>query len=202
MIRPFGVDVDRLRGEARIAAAEVEMVGDRAGEGDELALDEDRRINEHVLQVLPARVRIVGDIEVTVLKALHRINGSAGAKDLGHRAELHRNELGLRHDVAVAIEERGRCIRRLADDRRIGGANELDSHLARGGDEALADDGVINRIEELGPLRQRQSLKHRRPSTLGSCCRFRRARLSSPPGRAASRSGPRGARGPQSAGRT
>ena len=65
----FGVHVDRIRRHAGIAAAEIEMMRHRAGEGDDAAVDEDRREDEDVLQVLAAAVGIVVDVEVAGLEA-------------------------------------------------------------------------------------------------------------------------------------
>ena len=47
----------------------------------------------------------------------------------------------------VAIEERGRAVARLADDGGVRGAHELRAHLARGRDERLADDRLVDKIE-------------------------------------------------------
>ena len=60
----FGVHVDRIRRHAGIAAAEIEMVCHGAGEGDDAAIDEDRREDEDVLQVLAATVGVIVDVEI------------------------------------------------------------------------------------------------------------------------------------------
>ena len=123
------------------------MVRRRAREGDELALVEDRRIDEYVLQVLAAAVGIVIDVEVAFTQRVHRMHGGASTEDLRHRPELHGYQLGLGDDVALPIEQRGRRVLSLAHDVGVGGSHQLGAHLARGGDQALADHGVIDRIE-------------------------------------------------------
>src|SRR5690606_33831857 len=60
----FGVHVDGFGGQAGVAAAKVQVVGNGAGETDQFSFKEDRRIDEDVLQVLAARVRVIGDVEV------------------------------------------------------------------------------------------------------------------------------------------
>src|SRR3546814_3032635 len=68
--------------------------------------------------MLPARIGIVGDVEVPFLQGVDRVRRRAGAEDLRHRPQLHGNELGLRDDVAVAVEQGGRGIGGFTDDRR------------------------------------------------------------------------------------
>ena len=71
----------------------------------------------------------------------------AGAQGLADRPELHRDQLGLRHRVAVAVHQAGRAVARLAQDGRVGRADQLHAHLARRGDQRLADHGVVDRAE-------------------------------------------------------
>ena len=61
------MDIHRFGCEARVAAPEIKMMRHGSGEGDELPVDKDWRVDEHVLQALAARVRIVRDVEVAVL---------------------------------------------------------------------------------------------------------------------------------------
>ena len=130
--------------EAGRAAAEIEMVRHRGAEADDPAGDEDRREDEDVRDVLSALERVVVDQEVAFLQRLDRMALQAGAQGLADRAKLHGNELGLRHRVAVAVHQAGRAVARLAQDGRIGRADQLDAHLARRGDQRLADDGIVD----------------------------------------------------------
>ena len=68
------------------------------------------------LQVLAAAVGIVVDVEVAGPELRNGRNLGTGAKDLGHGAEMHRDQLGLGDDVACRIEQRGRGVLCLADD--------------------------------------------------------------------------------------
>ena len=44
---------------------------------------------------------------------------------------MDRAELSLGDDPAVRVEQRGRAVARLADDRRVGRADQLLAHLLR-----------------------------------------------------------------------
>ena len=202
----LGVHIDRVRRHARIAAAEIEMVRRRAGERDQFALDEDRREDEHVLQVLAAAVGIVVDVEVAGLAACASVHCcGAGAEDLRHRAQVHRDQLGLRDDVASRVEQCGGRVLGLAHDVGVGRADELGAHLAGDRDQRLADDGVVDGIELAG-LSRRSAARPILAVDCVSCMVTRRSRMVlslasrravQPDGTRGSRSGPRSAPGPQ-----
>ena len=123
------------------------MVRDPGAEADDPAGDEDRREDEDVGDVLAALERVVVDQEVAFLERLDRMAPQAGAQRLADRAELHGDQLGLGHGVAVAVHQAGRAVARLAQDGRIGGADQLHAHLAGAGDQRLADDGIVEGTE-------------------------------------------------------
>ena len=138
------IDVRGVDVEAGRAAAEIEMMRHRGAEAHDPAGDEDRREDEHVGNVLAALERVVVDQEVAFLQRLDRMAFQAGAQRLADRAELHGNELGLGHRVAVAVHQAGRAVARLAQDGRVGRADQLYAHLARRGDQRLADHGIVD----------------------------------------------------------
>ena len=141
---------------------------DRGAEADHAAGDEDRREDEHVGDVLAALERVVVDQEVALLQRLDRVALQAGAQGLADRPELHRDELGLRHRVAVPVHQAGRAVARLAQDGRIGRADQLHAHLARRRDQRLADDGLVDRAEvghdALRRIRLSGCIERRRPA--------------------------------------
>jgi hypothetical protein len=118
----------------------------------------DRVEQEHVLQVLAAGIGVVDGEEVTRLQRLHWIERPKGLEDVTDRAELHRDQLSLRHRVAVRVQQRGRPVARFPQDGRIGGAHQLHAHLARRRDQRLADDGVVDRIKRHGAVPCRRML--------------------------------------------
>jgi hypothetical protein len=126
------------------AAAEIEMMRHRGAEPDDPAADKDRREDEHVRNVLAALERVVVDQEIAFFKRLDRMAFQAGAQGLADRAQLHGNELRLGHRVAVAVHQAGRTVARLAQDGRVGRADQFYAHLARRGDQRLADHGIID----------------------------------------------------------
>ena len=83
-----------------------------------------------------ARVRVVEDPGLAG-RGLVRHDGS---DRLGHRAEVHRDVLGLRDHATVLVEERRRAVAPLLDVRRERGADEHRSHLLGDRAERRADD--------------------------------------------------------------
>ena len=199
----FGVHVDRVRRHAGIAAAEIEMVRHGAGEGDDAAVDEDRREDEDVLQMLAAAVGVVVDVEIAGPKLAGWALVHAGPENLRHRAQMHGDQLGLGNDIAQRVEQRGGCVLRLAYDIRIGRADELGAHLASNRDQGLGDNGIVDGVE-----RQRSSVARTAASVVrsgmvtaapGWCCRCRRAGPSTRRADRGSRLDPRSAPGPRGA---
>ena len=66
--------------EAGRAAAEIEMVRHRGAEADDAAVDEDRREDEDVGDVLAALERVVVDQEVAFLERVDGMALEAGAQ--------------------------------------------------------------------------------------------------------------------------
>ena len=116
----FLVDVRGMDVEAGRATAQVEMVRHRGAEADDAALHEDRREDEDVGDMLAALEGVVVDEEVAFLQRIDGMTPQAGAQRLADRPELHGNQLGLRHRVAVAIHQARGAVACLAQDGRVG----------------------------------------------------------------------------------
>ena len=151
---------------------------DRGAEADDAAVDEDRREDEHVGDVLAALERVVVDQEVAFLERLDRMAPEAGAQGLADRAQLHRDQLGLRHGVAVAVHQAGRAVARLAQDGRVGRADQLHAHLAGAGDQRLADDGVVDRAQRSSCRSPQDQIVRRRRGSPSSRAAPRSSRCS------------------------
>jgi hypothetical protein len=123
------------------------MMRHRSGEADHLTVNENGRVDEYVRQMLTAFEGVVVDVEIARLQRIHRNKIRTGLEGSLHRPQLHWDELRLGNHIAVSVEQRGRCVACLAHDGRIGGPNELRTHLARRSDQPLADHGVVDRIE-------------------------------------------------------
>ena len=48
---------------------------------------------------------------------------------VGHRAQVHRDVLGLHHQLAARLEQCRRAVAALLDVRRVGGADQDGTHL-------------------------------------------------------------------------
>src|SRR5262249_2603355 len=112
------VEVPRLGVQAGRAAAEVEMMRYGGAEPDDAALDEDRGEQEDLRYVLAALERMVVEIEVPFGQVIDREEVGTGPERGPDRSELHRDQLGLAHHVALAIEEGRRAVTGLADHGR------------------------------------------------------------------------------------
>ena len=107
------------------------MVGARDGEADLCP-----RHERDVGQVRAAGVRVVEDPHVVTrgLVPHHRGHG------VWHRAEVHRNVLGLRDHPSMRVEESRRAVPPLLDVRRERGTNEDRAHFLRDRAQQRADD--------------------------------------------------------------
>ena len=106
----FLVDLGRVRGvRARDAAADVGVVADRRGEGEPLAVDEDRLEDEDVGQVHAAFERVVHDEDVArpdVVPEAAQHRRQRGRD----RAEVAGQGQALRDQPAVGVAERRRVV--------------------------------------------------------------------------------------------
>ena len=83
------------------------MMGHGPGKPDQLVRYEYRRKNKDILQMLATPVRVVVNIKVSLFQVLGRHDCGTGSENIRHRAELHGNQFGLGHHVAVAVKQRG-----------------------------------------------------------------------------------------------
>ena len=132
LVEQCGRDHDALLGErARVGghaprhrSAHVGVVRPRGGEAELRPRDE-----RDVGQMRAAGVGVVEDEDVVGAW----VAGDHRGDRRGHRAQVHRNVLGLGDHPAGRIEDRGRAVAALLDVRREGGPDQRRAHLLRDG---------------------------------------------------------------------
>ena len=97
--------------------------------------------------MLAAGIGVVDREEVAFLQFLQRIHSSAGLEDVADRPKLHRDQLRLRHRVASRVQQCRGSIACLPQHGGKSRPHQLHAHLARRGNQRLADNRVIDRIE-------------------------------------------------------
>ena len=70
-----------------------------------------------------------------------------GRDRVGHRAEVDGDVLGLHHQLAAGVEERGRAVAALLDVRRVGRADQHRAHLVAGGAQRADQHLQRDRVE-------------------------------------------------------
>ena len=105
------------------------MVRAARREAEELAPFEHGADQRDVRQVGAAAVGVVEDPEVAVVVLLADDRGDG----VRHRAEVHRDVLGLHDELAARVEERRRAVVALGDVGRVGRADQDRAHLVTGG---------------------------------------------------------------------
>ena len=100
-------------------------------------------IERDVGQVGAAAVGVVEDpgLAGPLLEVEH------GGDRVGHRAEVDGDVLGLHHQLAAGVEERGRAVVALLDVGRVGGADQGRAHLLAGGAQAADHHLQRDRVE-------------------------------------------------------
>ena len=93
------------------------------------------RDERDVRQVRAARVRVVEHVDLARL----RVARHHGGDRLGHRAEVHRDVLGLGDHPPALVEERGRAVAPLLDVGGERGADERRAHLLGDRPQRAAD---------------------------------------------------------------
>ena len=136
------------RHPARRRAADVGVVGAAGGEAEQLAGDEDGRDQGHVRQVGAAAVGVVEDPGDARLVAL----AEHGGDRVGHRAEVDGDVLGLHHQLAGGVEQRGRAVVALLDVGRVSGADQRRAHLVAGGSQPADQHLQRDRVEPAHPV--------------------------------------------------
>ena len=147
--QPLLEDLGRRRGiGAGRHAAHVEMMAERADDGDAAPLGEDRAEGQDVGDVLAAAIGIVGDDDIAILPALQRqVVAQHGAQARAHRVQVLRDARRLRDIVAMRVEDRRGIIQQLAHDGGAAGAPDGDIHLGGGGGQGVAQDFQRDRVE-------------------------------------------------------
>ena len=133
----------------RRTAADIEMVTERAGDRDRLAVDENRGERLDVRQVLTAGVRVVRRVDVTLAPAVERESLEHRPQGSRHRVEVHRDPRRLRHDATLDVEDRRRVVEHLANHLRVSGSLDRRRHLLGRGDKAVANHLQGDRVDAL-----------------------------------------------------
>ena len=107
--------------------ADVGVVGARRGPAEPLAFDVDRRDERDVRQVRAAEERVVEHPHVAGLDVVC----AHGRDRRRERAEVDGNVLGLDHEPAVGVEQRGRAVAPLLDVGRQRAVDQRGAHLLR-----------------------------------------------------------------------
>ena len=129
--QPLLVDLHRITGVApRAHAADVEVVSQRAADGDERPAMEDRQEGLDVGEVLAALVGVVGDDDVAFFPLCdgNRLV-QCGAQRAAHRVQMDGDAARLRDDSPIEVEDRGGVVEHLPDDGGVGGAENRRRHL-------------------------------------------------------------------------
>ena len=145
--QPLLVDLGGVRRvRARHAAADVGVVADGGGEGDALAVDEDRLEDEDVRQVHAAVEGIVHDEDVARIDVVARSARMIDVERGRDRAQVPGQGQPLRHQPAVGVGEGGGEIHVVPQHAGIGGAADGQRHLVGDGEhgvlEQLEGDGI------------------------------------------------------------
>jgi hypothetical protein len=122
-------------------------MGDRRGEPDHGAVLKDRMKQEHVLQMLTTGIRIVDREEIALLQRFDRIKLGTRLEDMPDGPKLHRDQFCLSNGIAERIQQRGGPVLGLPQHSGIGRSHQLRAHLPGRGDQRLADDRIIDRVE-------------------------------------------------------
>ncbi len=149
------------------ARPDVGVVRAAGGEAEQrLARREHRRDDRDVGQVGAAGERVVEDPRDArgVFGFEHRRHRRR------HRAEMHRDVLGLHHHLPVGVEQRGRGVAALLDVRRVRRADQHHAHLLAGGAQRAGHDLQLDRVEWLDPCRALRDAAVRRGWTACPCC--------------------------------
>ena len=109
--------------------------------------DEARRDERDVVEVRAAGERIVEHDLVAGPRRDPPTASIAAAHRRGHRAEVHRDVLGLHEQLAVGGEQRGRAVGALLDVRAVRGTPQHRAHLVGDAGEPRDQDLQRRRIE-------------------------------------------------------
>ena len=135
--------VDLVRGErvgAGDDAANVGMVGERAGPARQPVLEVDRLDDVDVGQVHAAGdVGIVEDVDVARRHAAVEVAHEAG-HGVVEGAQMHGRGQPLRQRLAAVVEDGRGEVHGVADDAGIGRAHEVERHVVGDGVEAALED--------------------------------------------------------------
>jgi len=140
--QPLGVDLGRVRRVGpRDAPADIRVVADGAGEGEALALVEERLEDEDVGQVHAAVERVVHHEHV----ALGDVAGEVPHDRFHrrrHRAQVARQRQPLRHQLALGVGEARGEVHVVLEHARVGRAHDGERHLVRD-----REDRVLEQLE-------------------------------------------------------
>ena len=143
---PLLVDLGVVAGaRARQPPADVAVVRGRHGPSDQRLLEVNRLDDEDVLEMHAPVEGVVHDEDVARLDAVAVVPEQRlhGGRD---RAEVERNAHRLGHGLAPRVTEGGREVHAVADDGRMGGADDRRRHLVGDRLERVGDDLQRHRV--------------------------------------------------------
>ena len=144
------------RQAARLGAADVEQMRHRDGEGEGLAVAEDRADDGEVAGMRAALVGVVGEKRVAGRHGTREASldeADLGAEGTGEQ----RDAVGLRQQLALRVAEAAGEVEHLVDHRAHAGAGEHDGHLVNEGEQPPAHD-LARHVGRSGPVTRR--LRH------------------------------------------
>ncbi len=151
------VDVECVRVDPGIRAADVEHVRGDCCEADVLAVVEDRHRDRDVRRVRGAQVRVVVDDHIALVDLVgERVHEAADVP--GQRADVHRRRVRLAELAPFDVEDARAEVFRLADDRRVAHAEEDAGHLFRDRVKPSAEDPQRDRVDLDALARRRPRL--------------------------------------------
>ena len=140
--QPLLVDLARARViTAGRAAADIGVVCQRARNRDPPAPEIDGLEGQHVRQVLPAGIGVVGDDDIALPPVRERDGSGEDSFEAGRHGVQVDGDAGRLRDISpLRVEHGGRIVERFAHDGGPGRAPDGDIHVLRRRDQRVADD--------------------------------------------------------------
>ena len=124
------------------------MVHEHTRDADEPSIHERRFERQDVIQVLAARVGVVGDDEIPFAPLAERnVIAQDVVETTRHGVEMHGDAGRLCDALPLGIEHACRIVEQVAHDARAARAPDRDSHFFGGSDERVADHFELDDVE-------------------------------------------------------
>src|SRR6266542_1013993 len=179
---PFVIDLDRpnlqsffiniarhARAKASAAAANVDPMGAHCQEAEQFAIPKERGVDDHVIEVLPADLRMIDEKNISDVYIVQSIDLDAVLNRYAQVSEEDRQRAPvLRHRLPLVIDDADAVVLHLVDHHVVSRALEHSRHFIGGGLESAADNFYRNRIDghsfaSLGSFKQFISFKTFKP---------------------------------------